>query len=270
MRPPRCSAHARQDQLGEPHQAEEVGLELAAYLRHRHLLDRPVQPVAGVVDQRADRPGVSLHGGDGRGHGRLVGHVKRHGGDATAGQIGERVHPPGGRVHAQPGMVQADRGGAADPGRAAGDENRIRARSAGHGVTPFWLSGSESRILLRPGRGNAAGHRHALAEARNAGAGNVARGLAGSRSGRFPAQAVVVLADDGLTVSGDAAHAGIGVRAELPGFVAVAAAGRGIAAARCGRRRSGLRSGRRGRLARRERHPGEALLAVRRHPDSHR
>src|SRR5438876_12142957 len=60
---------------------------------------------------------------------------------------------------------------------------------------------------------------------------HIAAALARGRSGRFPAQAVVVLADNGLTVSGDAAHASVGLWAKLPRFVAVAAAGLGIAAA---------------------------------------
>ena len=91
------------------------------------------------------------------------------------------------------------------------------------------------------------------------------------RLDRFPAQAVVVFTDDGLAVLCYAFHTGVCVRAELARLVAVAGAGFGIAAGRWRwRRRSDLRSRRRGRLARREPHPGGALLAVRRHPDSHR
>src|SRR6516164_6707383 len=57
-------------------------------------------------------------------------------------------------------MAQADRGGAADPGRAAGDENRIHARSADHDVTPFWLL-VQSLASSRGRAANAAGHRRA-------------------------------------------------------------------------------------------------------------
>jgi hypothetical protein len=49
-------------------------------------------------------------------------------------------------------------------------------------------------------------------------------------SGRLPAQAVVVLADDGLAISGHAAHPGVRVRAEFARLVAVASAGLGVAA----------------------------------------
>jgi hypothetical protein len=131
-----AAAHSRQDQLGEPHQAEEVGLELAAYLGHRHLLDGPVQPVPGVVDQRPDRARVRFHGGHGPGHGGLVGHVQRQRGDTPGREVGERFCPPGRRVYAQPGTPQAGRSGTADPGRAAGDENGFRECSSDHGAAP--------------------------------------------------------------------------------------------------------------------------------------
>ena len=37
------------------HHAEEVGLELAAPLVERYLLDGPLEAEAGVVDERPDR-----------------------------------------------------------------------------------------------------------------------------------------------------------------------------------------------------------------------
>jgi hypothetical protein len=80
---------------------------------------------------------VRFYGGDGLGHGGLVGHVQRQRGDTPGREVGKRFCPPGRRVYAQPGTPQAGRGGTADPGRAAGDENGFRERSSDHGATPF-------------------------------------------------------------------------------------------------------------------------------------
>src|SRR5215467_14439459 len=97
----------------------------------------------------------------------------------------------------------------------------------------------------------------------------------GPRLGRFPAQPVVVLADDGLTVPGYATHTGVRVRAELARLITVAAAGYGMAAARLRgrrRRRSGhrRRRGRWRRQARAEPYPGRALLALLKYQGDHR
>src|SRR6266702_4040853 len=95
-----------------------------------------------------------------------------------------------------------------------------------------------------------------------------------SRSGRFPAQAVVVLADDRIAAAIYTVHARVRMGAEFARLIAVAGAGFGVAAGRWRRwRRRGFRRRRRcrrwGRLARREPDPGGALLAVCRHPDHH-
>jgi len=109
------TAHAGQNELGKPDQAEEVGLELAAYLVHRQLLDRTIQPVPGVVDQHAHRAGRFFDGLHRFRHRGLVRHVQRQRVNALPGQVGQGVHLPGRRVHAEPGGVQADRRGTADP-----------------------------------------------------------------------------------------------------------------------------------------------------------
>ena len=47
-------AQVREDELGEPREPEDVDLELAAGLLHRHVLERAVGPVAGVVHEHVD------------------------------------------------------------------------------------------------------------------------------------------------------------------------------------------------------------------------
>ena len=60
IRPARCARIAGQHELAHAHEAEDVGLELAADHVERHALDRPRLAVARVVDQRPDRAVLGL------------------------------------------------------------------------------------------------------------------------------------------------------------------------------------------------------------------
>src|SRR5207253_2267707 len=77
---PALAAHTREDELGETDQAEDVGLELAAHLGHRDLLEGALLAVPGIVDQHADRTLGALDRLDRAPHRDLVAHAS-----ATAG-----------------------------------------------------------------------------------------------------------------------------------------------------------------------------------------
>ena len=96
------AAHAGQDELAHPQQAEDVRLELAPDLVHRHLLDGPGLAVAGVVDQHADRALRLLDRADGGLHRALVGHVERERLAALRLEVGDRLGPARGRVDRPP------------------------------------------------------------------------------------------------------------------------------------------------------------------------
>lgn len=64
-----------QDGLCDGQRAEEVGLELVAYLLFGDLLDRAEQTVSGVVDHHIQSAEVRVGGGDGRVDGVTVGDV---------------------------------------------------------------------------------------------------------------------------------------------------------------------------------------------------
>jgi hypothetical protein len=127
-------AHRGEHELAHPHEAEDVGLELAADHVERDALDRPRLAVAGVVDQRADGAVLGLDGPDRLGHRGLVRDVQREQATAAALEVGDRLGPPRARVDGVPALCEVLRGGAADARRAAGDEHRGGWRALrGHG-----------------------------------------------------------------------------------------------------------------------------------------
>ena len=111
-----------QDELGQAGQAEDVDLELAARLGQRHILDRAVGAVAGVVDEHVDPAGLGDDPLDERRERGVVGDVDAGDLDAGLGQRGHPVHAPGGGVDAVPELPQVPGGGLADARGGPGDD----------------------------------------------------------------------------------------------------------------------------------------------------
>jgi hypothetical protein len=124
--PPALSPHRRQDQLGQPHRAEDVGLELPAGVGQRHGLDGPRPAEAGVVDQDPDCAVLLLDHIDGGPHGIVVGHVERQGPAAERFEVGEDLGPAGGGVDRPSRTSKKAGGGPPDAARTAGDQYRPR------------------------------------------------------------------------------------------------------------------------------------------------
>ena len=100
IRPLFCVAHVRHHELDEPREPEDVDLELPSRLVDRHVLDRAVGPVAGVVDQDVDAALLVDHPLDAGDHRRVVGDVHGEGVHAaplrarTSGRRGEPRRTP--------------------------------------------------------------------------------------------------------------------------------------------------------------------------------
>ena len=126
---PALRAHLSQHQLGQAHDAEVVGLELAPHRVHGNRLDGSALAVAGVVDQHADRTLGLLYTGDRGAHRMLVGDVQRERAAACLRELNERLRAARRGVHGPARASQTQRGRAADPRRAAGDQHGLRALS---------------------------------------------------------------------------------------------------------------------------------------------
>ena len=123
---PALLAHAGQHELRHADEAEDVGLELAAHVVERHLLDRAVLRVAGVVHEHADGAFDLLDRGDGR---CIDASSVTSQGEHLAAlrlEIGDRLEAAGGRVDVVPSLGEVLGRRAADAGRAAGDEDGLR------------------------------------------------------------------------------------------------------------------------------------------------
>src|SRR5262245_33759858 len=114
---PALAPHARQDELAEADEAEDVGLDLPADLLHRRLLERTLETVAGVVDQHANGAVPAFNGGDGGADGSVVADVERQRPAALRLEIGDRFRTPRGRVHGPALCGERERGRTADAGR---------------------------------------------------------------------------------------------------------------------------------------------------------
>ena len=121
-------AHVRHDQLNEPGQAEDVHLELAARLAQRHVFDRAVGAVAGVVDQHVDPPGRGDDLLDAVGDGRLVGEIHPEDPHAELAELTHRLQTPRDGVNGESVFVQQAGGVFADPGRCTGHERNLGVR----------------------------------------------------------------------------------------------------------------------------------------------
>src|SRR5207253_1731247 len=91
---PALAAHAGENELRQPDEAEDVGLELAAHLGHRHLLEGALLAVAGIVDQHADRALGALDRLDRGAHRGFVAHVECERPAAAAPERAYRLRPP--------------------------------------------------------------------------------------------------------------------------------------------------------------------------------
>jgi hypothetical protein len=128
-------AHRRQHELAHAHEAEDVGLELAAHLVEGDALDRARLAVAGVVDQRADGSVLGLDRAYRLLHRGLVGDVERQQPAAPLLEVGDRLRPPRAGVDGMAALREVQRGGAADARRASGHEDGVRGRAVrGHGA----------------------------------------------------------------------------------------------------------------------------------------
>jgi hypothetical protein len=85
IRPEPC-AHVRRHQLGQPGEPEDVHVELTPGLVERHVLDRAVRAVTGVVDQDVDPPLLLDDPGDAGNHRGIVCDVHREHMGALLGQ----------------------------------------------------------------------------------------------------------------------------------------------------------------------------------------
>ena len=99
--------HVRRDQLGQPRQAEDVDLELAAGLVDRHVLDRTVGAVARVVHQYVDPPALVDDPLDAAHHGRVVGDVHPEDVTPCRARRGHPLDPAGHGVHLEVGLAGA-------------------------------------------------------------------------------------------------------------------------------------------------------------------
>ena len=89
--PQRCSRIFDEHELGEAHEPEDVGLELAPRSIERDRLDRPALAVAGVVDQHPHRAVGLLDRIHGGAHRVLVGDVEGQRLTARVLEIGDRL-----------------------------------------------------------------------------------------------------------------------------------------------------------------------------------
>jgi len=112
---------------GQPGQPEHVGVELAAHLGRRDLLDRARQLESCAVDQDVDLAAAGrdrLHGSD---HRRVVGDVQRQHAYPRLSQPRQGARPAGRGVHHQAGLVQPQRGLPPDARRTASHQRGARA-----------------------------------------------------------------------------------------------------------------------------------------------
>src|SRR6185503_13864297 len=117
---------ARQAELRQADQAEDVGLELAADLRHRDLLEDALLSVARVVDEGADGTLRALDGLDRGAHRALVADVQRQRLAALQRQPLNRLRLPRRRVDRVSLAREMLGSRAADSRRAPGDEHCLR------------------------------------------------------------------------------------------------------------------------------------------------
>ncbi|GAB2691330.1 hypothetical protein GCM10027194_27140 [Thalassiella azotivora] len=125
-------AHPRQDELGQPREADDVHLQLAAGLVHRHVLEGAVRTVARVVHEDVDPSVLGEHALDAGGHRRVVGDVESPDVHAEGGEGLHAVDAPGRGDDREPLVLQLDGGLLADARRGAGDEGD---GGCGHGFS---------------------------------------------------------------------------------------------------------------------------------------
>jgi len=109
-------AHRGQDELAEPQQPEDVGLELAAHVVQVEGLGGSGLGVPGVVDERIDAADLAVHPVDGRLHGCLVRHVEGEGPTALGHERVECLGAACGGVDGPAVGGEARRSGLADAG----------------------------------------------------------------------------------------------------------------------------------------------------------
>jgi hypothetical protein len=116
-------AHHRQNQLAEPRQPEHIDLELPPPFVERHVFQRAVGAVAGIVDQDVDASRLVLdrvHRGDDR---NIVRQVELEQSGAGGGEAGHAVEASGARENTIAGGKERAGRGFADPGGCAGHKS---------------------------------------------------------------------------------------------------------------------------------------------------
>ena len=159
-------------QVGTPHVDGEDPVELG----DRHLVGQMVGEHAGVVHEDVHGARIAVPGREGRGHGRLVGHVETLGDAGGAGAVGNPggrgrgiVQPHVGQDHRRAGLGQAVGDGGAEAPGCAGDHGHAavqvaqfgeggmlsghRQRASGEGVDRPGTAAVTRRSVRRPGGG---------------------------------------------------------------------------------------------------------------------
>ena len=124
------AAHDRDDAAGQLMPAEEVRLELRAEHRCRNVFQRARLRIGAVVEERVEPAARRReHRIGGGGDGILLGIVEVEGVESFRLQRGDVLRLAGGGEDAPAARLHAERGAAADPARAAGDEDGSRHSS---------------------------------------------------------------------------------------------------------------------------------------------